>query len=65
MSMTTSCRARCIGEVHGDVRMRGVGAQELVQALLRMPRVEAVLGGQPFEGVERWGGAWSRERYAS
>eukprot|EP00959_Pyramimonas_sp_CCMP1952_P255997 5347166-Pyramimonas_sp.AAC.1 len=30
-----------VGDVHGDVRMRGVGAQELVHALLRMPRVEA------------------------
>eukprot|EP00976_Prorocentrum_cordatum_P040933 831274-Prorocentrum_minimum.AAC.1 len=41
ISMTTSCCARSVGDVHGDVRMRGVGAQELVHALLRMPRVEA------------------------
>eukprot|EP00976_Prorocentrum_cordatum_P047447 958483-Prorocentrum_minimum.AAC.1 len=49
--MTTSCCARCIGDVHRNVRMRGVGAQELVYALLCVPRIETVLGGQPVEVV--------------
>eukprot|EP00976_Prorocentrum_cordatum_P117302 1196289-Prorocentrum_minimum.AAC.2 len=51
MPMSTSCRARCIGDVHRNVRMRGVGAQELVYALLCVPRIEAVLGRQPVEVV--------------
>eukprot|EP00959_Pyramimonas_sp_CCMP1952_P455849 9472219-Pyramimonas_sp.AAC.1 len=51
MPMSTSCGSCCIGDVHGDVCVRGVGAQELVYALLGMPRVEAVLGRQPVEVV--------------
>eukprot|EP00959_Pyramimonas_sp_CCMP1952_P420795 8814839-Pyramimonas_sp.AAC.1 len=55
MPMPPPSGACCIGDVHGDIRVRGVGAQELIDALLGVPRVEAVLGGQPVEIVHSGG----------
>eukprot|EP00959_Pyramimonas_sp_CCMP1952_P214336 4484972-Pyramimonas_sp.AAC.1 len=49
--MSSPCRARCVGDVHGDVSMRVVGRQELVDAPLGVPSVEAVLRGQAVQVV--------------
>eukprot|EP00976_Prorocentrum_cordatum_P009796 195791-Prorocentrum_minimum.AAC.1 len=45
-------RGACgISDVHGDVCVRSIGAQELVDALLRVTSVEAVLRWQAVEVV--------------
>eukprot|EP00976_Prorocentrum_cordatum_P098309 1191346-Prorocentrum_minimum.AAC.6 len=51
MPMSPSSGACGISDVHGDVCMRRVSAQELVDAPLRVACVEAVLGGQAVEVV--------------
>eukprot|EP00959_Pyramimonas_sp_CCMP1952_P042056 879449-Pyramimonas_sp.AAC.1 len=51
MPMPPSSGACGISDVHRDICVRSIGAQELVDALLCVPRVEAVLGWQSVEVV--------------
>eukprot|EP00976_Prorocentrum_cordatum_P042366 858348-Prorocentrum_minimum.AAC.1 len=77
MPMTTSCCAcRCVGDIHWDVRVRSVSAQELVvQALLRMPCVDrsrysrradrrGICAGRAVEGLAALRGLALRDHHA-
>eukprot|EP00976_Prorocentrum_cordatum_P085090 1185924-Prorocentrum_minimum.AAC.3 len=55
VSMATTCCARGVGHEHGDICMRGVGAQELVRAGLRVAGEEAILAGQAVQVVSASG----------
>ena len=53
--MATACDTRGVGDEHGDVSMRSVRAQELVDASLRMAGKEAILAGQAIQVVAAMG----------